>query len=134
MLLAAILLAACATNVGVLDESRTDENIQAAFERSKHEIYGVYAKALRDGRTKLRGRVVFRITVDRDGRVVRSSIAESSLHDSTVPIDVNRIIAGMDFGRVRHPGNVTFLYPMDFIPESASEVLPGTPGRGGIEK
>jgi hypothetical protein len=110
------LLSACVSSSGFVEDTRTMGSIQAAFDRSKHAIYHVYAEALKRN-PGLTGRVVYRITVNADGKVVNSVVIKSLIDDPEVPVAINQIILGMSFGKVRHRGNVTFNYPMDFIPK-----------------
>jgi uncharacterized protein len=98
-----------------VEETRTKKSIQAAFDRSKNDIYRVYAEALRHN-PELLGKTIYRIMVDAEGRVVEVTIKESSLKDAQVNGAISNIIAKMDFGKVRRAGNVTFMYPLEFLP------------------
>jgi len=110
-----LLLMACAANQNYIEGTRTIKSIQAAFDQSKYDIYRVYSEALEQN-PGLLGKTIFRVTVSADGDVVQSTVVESTLNDTRITSAVNQIIYRMNFGRVRQTGNVTFTYPIDFIP------------------
>jgi uncharacterized protein len=98
-----------------VEEARTKKSIQAAFDRAKNDIYRVYAEALRRN-PDLLGKTIYRITVGAEGHVVEITVKESSLKDAQVSGAISDIIAKMDFGKVHRAGNVTFMYPLEFLP------------------
>ena len=111
-----MILSACAHAAAYVEESRTLKSVNAAFERSKHDIYKVYSSALRS-KPDLQGRVLFRITLDSNGHAGKVSVTESTLDDNEVLRQVSGIIASMDFGKVRRVGSVVVTYPIEFLPK-----------------
>jgi TonB family protein len=116
----ALLISACATHEpqtapAPIPETRTLENIQLTFDRSRHKIYHVYSNRLKT-RPGLKGRVVFRFTVAANGTVVQTGIVDSTLNDREVESGINAVIAALDFGPVRSPEKMTISYPIDFLP------------------
>ena len=110
------ILSACVHADAYVEENRTLKSVNAAFERNKQDIYEVYSKALRS-KADLRGRAMFRITIDSNGRVAEVSVAQATLDDNAVLRQVSGIIARMDFGKVRRAGSVVVTYPIDFLPK-----------------
>ena len=68
---------------------RSDENIQLTFEKSKPAIFALYHRALRKN-PSLQGRVVFRMTIDPTGKVLKCSIDSSEIDD---PALLKRLVA-----------------------------------------
>jgi len=68
---------------------RSDENIQLTFEKSKPAIFALYHRALRKN-PSLQGRVVFRMTIDASGKVLKCSIDSSEIDD---PALLKRLVA-----------------------------------------
>jgi len=68
---------------------RSDENIQLTFEKSKPAIFALYHRALRKN-PSLQGRVVFRMTIDPSGKVLKCSVDSSEIDD---PALLKRLVA-----------------------------------------
>lgn len=116
IILCATILSACIHDVAYVEESRTLKSVKAAFERSKHDIYNAYSKAL-TSKPDLQGRVKFRIIIDSDGHVGAVSIVESTLDDDKVLSEIGGIIKSMDFGKVRHGQSTALTWPIEFLPK-----------------
>ena len=115
----ALVISACVRHnhqAAPVSETRTLQGIAATFDHSQPKIYKVYADRLKV-KPDLKGRVVFRFTITANGSVVQNGIVESTLNDREVEDVINSIIAKLDFGKVRSPGNLTISYPMDFFPQ-----------------
>lgn len=96
-------------------DKRTMKHVQAAFSRSKEDIYRVFSEA-QQRNSQLRGKIVFKFSISPEGRVVSISTVESTLNDKDAPPALEATIAGMDFGRVLNPEITTFTYPMSLSP------------------
>lgn len=114
-----LMVAGCATNTKLIDENRTDESIQATFQKWTSTFYSVYNKALVNDHD-LGGEIIFKITVNKNGHVVNSLIYKSTVKDENFIASINRIIFKMDFGKVKNEKNNTFLYPMKFFPKGVN--------------
>jgi len=68
---------------------RSDENIQLTFEKSKPAIFALYHRALRKN-PSLQGRVVFRLSIAANGKVLKCSVDSSEIDD---PALMKRLVA-----------------------------------------
>jgi len=95
---------------------RSSENIQLAFEQAKPSIFSIYHRALRKN-PSLQGKVVFRLTIEPDGRVSSCTVVSSELNDPALERRIISRIKRIRFGALqvaRWTGN----YPINFLPSS----------------
>ncbi|VUD53506.1 hypothetical protein TDB9533_01848 [Thalassocella blandensis] len=94
--------------------SRSEEEIRAVMEKHKNAFYKIYHRALRKN-PALEGKVVFKIEIDGNGKVINASIVSSDLKDADLE---RKLIARMrliTFG-AKNVGNMTINYDLDFLP------------------
>ncbi len=96
------------------DGSRSDEEIQLVFDRNKNAIYNLYNRSLRQN-PALKGKVVFRLTIDPSGQVSAVSIVSSELRDDSLEKKLLLRVKRLDFG-AKDVASVTVNYTMDFFP------------------
>jgi len=94
--------------------ARSIEEIQMVFDRNKSAIYGMYNRALRSNPT-LQGKLVLRLTISPDGRVVDCAVISSELADADLGGKVVARVKMFDFG-AKDVDVVTITYPIDFLP------------------
>jgi periplasmic protein TonB len=94
--------------------ARSIEEIQMVFDRNKSAIYGMYNRALRSNPT-LQGKLVLRLTIAPDGRVVDCAVVSSELADAELGGKVVARVKMFDFG-AKDVDVVTITYPIDFLP------------------
>lgn len=94
--------------------ARSIEEIQMVFDRNKSAIYGMYNRALRSNPT-LQGKLVLRLTIAPDGRVVDCAVVSSELADPELGGKVVARVKMFDFG-AKDVDVVTLTYPIDFLP------------------
>lgn len=98
-----------------LNASRTDEEIQIVFDRSKAALYRIYNRELRRDPT-LRGKMVLRITIEPDGSVSASSVESTDLNSPALVSEILARVNRFNFGPKEGVPAVTILYPIDFLP------------------
>jgi len=106
MLLFAALMSASALAAGA------DASIEQAFDRHKGGLYAIYGRALRE-EPKLKGKMVFEISVGTTGEVTRCRVKSSELGPDLAAKMCVRI------EQIRFPAReapTTFLKPIDFFP------------------
>lgn len=106
MLLVAALMSASGSSAGA------DASIEQAFDRSKGGLYAIYGRALRED-PKLKGKMVFEISVGTTGEVTRCHVKSSELG----PDLAAKMCARIEL--IRFPAReapTTFLKPIDFYP------------------
>ena len=96
--------------------SRTDEEIQIVFDRSKSALYRIYNRELRNNPT-LYGKMVLRITIEPDGHVSACSIKSTDLTSPALSSNIVDRVLKFNFGPKEGVPAVTILYPIDFLPE-----------------
>ncbi len=102
------------TNADKAKGRRPDENIQLAFDGAKGALQALYHRALRNA-PDMKGRVVFRLTIEADGRVSACEIASSELGDAELERKLLTKVKQIDFGAM----NVEVwkdTFRMDFFP------------------
>jgi hypothetical protein len=93
---------------------RPDENIQLAFDSAKGALQALYHRALRNN-PDMKGRVVFRLEIQADGRVTACEIVSSELNDPELERKLSTRVKQIDFGAM----NVEVwkdTFRMDFFP------------------
>ena len=94
--------------------SRSIEEIQLVFDRNKAAIYSIYNRALRKDPT-LEGKVVLKLTIAPDGRVVACNLVSSELNEPGLERKVVTRVRLFDFG-ARKVETMVVTYPIDFLP------------------
>jgi len=94
--------------------SRTDEEIQIAFDRYKASFYRLYNRALRNDPT-LKGQMVLRLTIQPDGSVSMCKLQSSDMNAPDLADQVVKIVLTINFG-AKEVQAVTISYPIDFLP------------------
>ncbi len=93
---------------------RPDENIQLAFDGAKGALQALYHRGLRNN-PDMKGRVVFRLEIQADGRVSSCEIVSSELNDPELERKLTTRVKQIDFGAM----NVEVwkdTFRMDFFP------------------
>lgn len=96
--------------------SRTNAEVQLAFDKNKSALYSLYNRALRQD-PALQGKVVLKITIDPSGRVTSCDVVSSEMD---APELIQKIVARVlmfDFGSKDVTVTVT-TFPIDFLPTS----------------
>ena len=94
--------------------SRSIEEIQLVFDRNKAAIYSIYNRALRKDPT-LEGKVVLKLTISPDGRVVACELISSELSAPGIERKLVARVRLFDFG-AREVETMVVTYPIDFLP------------------
>jgi len=94
--------------------SRSIEEIQLVFDRNKAAIYSIYNRALRKDPT-LEGKVVLKLTISPDGRVVACELVSSELSEPGIERKLVARVRLFDFG-AREVETMVVTYPIDFLP------------------
>jgi TonB family protein len=94
--------------------SRSQEDIQIAFDQHKGAIFTIYNRALRKN-PNLEGKVVFQLTISPSGQVSAIRIVSSELGDQALERKLLVRIKMIDFG-AKPVDSVTLTYPIDFLP------------------
>ncbi len=94
--------------------SRSIEEIQLVFDRNKAAIYSIYNRALRKDPT-LEGKVVLKLTLSPDGRVVACELVSSELSAPGIERKLVARIRLFDFG-AKEVETMVVTYPIDFLP------------------
>ncbi len=93
---------------------RSIEEIQLVFDKNKSAIYSIYNRALREN-PALQGKVLLKITINPDGRVLSCSLVSSDLHSPEVERKLIARIVQFDFG-AKDVDVMVVTYPIDFLP------------------
>lgn len=93
---------------------RPDENIQQGFDNAKASIFALYNRALRSN-PDLKGKVVFRLEIQPDGRVSSAEVLSSELNDPELERKLLAKVRQIDFGAL-NVGVWKDNYRMDFFP------------------
>jgi len=115
-------IASCSNNLATNNNIkkpavRTDHDIQVVFDKNKHKLYKVYKDALKEN-SQLQGKTIYQITINNQGKVVKSNVYKFSPGTKQLANGINDIIYTMDFGEINQKQNATILYPIDFLPKS----------------
>lgn len=94
--------------------SRSIEEIQLVFDRNKAAIYSIYNRALRRDPT-LEGKVVLKLTILPDGRVVTCELVSSELSEPGLERKLVARVRLFDFG-AKKVETMVVTYPIDFLP------------------
>lgn len=94
--------------------SRSIEEIQLVFDRNKAAIYSIYNRALRKDPT-LEGKVVLKLTITPDGRVVACELVSSELSEPGLARKIVARVRLFDFG-AKKVETMVVTYPIDFLP------------------
>ena len=94
--------------------SRSIEEIQLVFDRNKAAIYSIYNRALRKDPT-LEGKVVLKLTITPDGKVVACELVSSELSAPGIERKLVARIRLFDFG-AKEVETMVVTYPIDFLP------------------
>ncbi len=108
----AVFLLACAP-VETRDV-RTDEEIQAVFDRNRSKLFDIYKSFLRK-QSDLGGRTLFRITIKASGRVSGCRVEKTEVANPGFGKAICAEIHAFDFGP-KNIGTTTISYPLDFYP------------------
>lgn len=95
--------------------ARSEEEIRKVMEQHKGAIYAIYNRALRQN-AALQGKMVVKIVIDPNGRIVEASLVSSELHDADLESKILNRIRLISFP----PGNVirtTINQTFDFLPQ-----------------
>ncbi len=93
---------------------RPDENIQEGFDNAKASIFALYNRALRSN-PDLRGKVIFRLEIQPDGKVTSAEVVSSELNDPELERKLLAKVRQIDFGAMS-VGVWKDTYRMDFFP------------------
>jgi TonB family protein len=94
--------------------SRSIEEIQLVFDRNKAAIYSIYNRALRKDPT-LEGKVVLKLTILPDGKVVACELVSSELREPGLERKIVARVSLFDFG-AKEVETMVVTYPIDFLP------------------
>ncbi len=94
---------------------RSNEEINAEFERNKGAIFALYNRALRRD-PELRGRVVFSLRIQPNGRVDECEVTESEINDQELLDRLCQRLLLFRFEELNVSESVTVSKPIDFIP------------------
>lgn len=94
--------------------TRSREEIRKIMDKNKSAIYAIYNRALRKN-PALEGKVVFKIEIDQNGRVVNAVIVSSELNDPALERKLIARIKLINFG-AKSVLKTTINYDMDFLP------------------
>lgn len=121
-----VLVSACATTPPPpppIQNVRTPNSILVVLDRNKDKIYAVYHQHL-DSKPSLAGRVVLRLMIAPDGRVVRNDMVRSSIDDTEFTSAVQKTVSEINFGVVRDHINMSIDFPLDFNPRERAPPAP----------
>jgi TonB family protein len=90
------------------------EEIQLVFDRNKAAIYSIYNRALRKDPT-LEGKVVLKLTITPDGKVVACELVSSELSAPGLERKLVTRVRLFDFG-AKKVETMVVTYPIDFLP------------------
>lgn len=93
---------------------RSDENIQLVFERNKSAIFALYHRALRKN-PALQGRVVFRLKIDKSGKVLKCSVDSSEIDAPALMKRLISKIKRINFG-AKDVATWNATYLINFLP------------------
>jgi len=95
--------------------ARSEEEMRKVMEQHKGAIFNIYNKALRDDAT-LQGKVVVKMVIDPDGRIVEASIVSSELKNSELEAKLLQRIKLITFS-ASSVIRTTLNYSFDFLPQ-----------------
>lgn len=107
--------AAAGNSNGAGGAARSEEAIRKVMEQHKGAIYSIYNRALRQN-AALQGKMVVKIVIDPNGRIVEASVVSSELHDKDLESKILARIKLISFPAadvIRTTINQTF----DFLPQ-----------------
>ena len=114
LILALIIFSAgCVNSYSAIDEIRTNRSIQKVFDYYKYDIYEIYSYHLKKNKN-LSGGVIFAITINFDGKVIKSEVNETTTDIRNIAKEVNDFIYTMNFGKVIDYKSVSIEYPIEF--------------------
>jgi TonB family protein len=93
---------------------RSREEIERVFDKNKGAIYALYNRALRQN-PALQGKVVLRLTIAPDGRVIACDIVSSELGDADLEQKLVQRVMLFKF-EAKDVDTVTTTKPIDFFP------------------
>lgn len=93
---------------------RSDEDIRKIMDRNKGAIDAIYNRALRKNPT-LEGKVVFKLVINKTGKVISASIVSSDLGDKALERKLLARIRLINFGP-KEVLETTLNYSFDFLP------------------
>lgn len=94
--------------------TRTLEEIQLVFDRSKGALYTMYQRERRSNPSMV-GKLLVRLTIAPSGRVTACKVIASELHNPDFERSIVARILLMDFG-AKDVGELTLDYPILFLP------------------
>jgi hypothetical protein len=95
--------------------SRTDEEIQIVFDRSKAALYRLYNRELRNDPT-LQGQMVLRLTIEPDGSVSMCMLESTDMDATDLAAQVVNRVRTINFGAKEGVQPLTIVYPIHFLP------------------
>jgi len=95
--------------------ARSEEEVRKVMEQHKGAIFNIYNKALRDDAT-LQGKVVVKMVIDPDGRVVDATIVSSELKSPELEAKLLQRIKLITFSAA-NVMRTTLNYSFDFLPQ-----------------
>jgi TonB family protein len=99
---------------GSASASRSREEIERVFDKNKGAIYTLYNRALRQN-PALQGKVVLRLTIAPDGRVIACDIVSSELGDAELEQKLVQRVMLFKF-EAKDVDTITTTKPIDFFP------------------
>lgn len=94
--------------------TRSREDIRKVMDQNKGAIYAIYNRALRKN-PALEGKVVFKLEIDQNGKVVSAVVVSSELNDADLERKLIARISLINFG-AKQVLKTTLNYDMDFLP------------------
>lgn len=103
-----------ANSDGAGGAARSEEEVRKVMEQHKGAIFTIYNKALRDDAT-LQGKVVVKMVIDPDGRIIEATIVSSALQSPELETKLLQRIKLITFSK-SNVIRTTLNYSFDFLP------------------
>ncbi len=95
-------------------QQRSEEEIERVFQKNKGQIFTIYNRELRKD-PSMRGKIVFSITIEPDGKVSKCIIVSSDIENKKLQKRLISKIKKFKFKPLKVPV-ITVNYPIDFLP------------------
>lgn len=96
--------------------SRSLQELQLAFDRSKSSFFAIFNRAARERADMAAGRIVVSLTIAPDGSVARCELVSSSFDDAALEQKILQRVKLLNFGAKNVPPYTYPNYPISFLP------------------
>ncbi len=98
--------------IDITKNIRTDKDIQLELYRANGKVF----EAFRKYKLKEKIEIVYRISVNPDGNVIKSEVIKSTSENNKLKQEISDIILKINFNKVKNQEVYTFNYPIVFLP------------------